>query len=196
MICRWTPDERLTFVNENFCRFFDCSRNEIIGDSLKSRIFEGDAQLLASSLARLNRDEPYSDVECRFRIGDEIRWTRWTHQAFFDDGGRVREIQSVISDISRQKRIEKNLREEKNDLERHIRDRTAELEVKHKELEQKNLQIKRLVRKTQDAMEADRRTIAKELHDGIGASLTAIKFSLEQRLSEMDGLVDSGASLF
>lgn len=192
MICRWTPDKRLTFVNEAFCRFFDCSRDEIIGDSLNSRILAQDAQLMKSSLAHLNREVPYTDVECRFQVGDEIRWTRWTHQAFFDDEGRIREIQSVINDISHQKRIEKKLREEKNDLEQHIHDRTAELEVKHKELEQKNLQIKSLVRKTQDTMESDRRAIAKELHDSIGASLTAIKFSLEQRLSEMDGVATSG----
>ena len=192
MICRWTPDKKLTFANEAFCRFFDCSLDELIGNSLNSRIFEEDAQIMASSLDRLSRETPYTDVECRFRIGDGIRWTRWTHQAFFDDEGHVQEIQSVISDISRQKEIEKKLREEKSDLEQHIRDRTTELEVKHKELKRKNLQIKRLVRKTQDTMETDRRAIAKELHDSIGASLTAIKFSLEQRLSEMEGLPASG----
>jgi PAS domain S-box-containing protein len=192
MICRWTPDEKLTFANEAFCRFFECTRSELIEDSLESCILEEDACLMKSSLARLNREKPYTGVECRFRIGGEIRWTHWTHQAFFDDEGSVREIQSVVSDMSRQKRIEKNLRKEKNYLEQRIRDRTAELEAKHKELGLKNLQIKRLVRKTQDAMEADRRTIAKELHDSIGASLAAIKFSLEQRLSEMNGVATSG----
>ena len=30
-------------------------------------------------------------------------------------------------------------------------------------------------------MEADRRTVSKEIHDSIGASLAAIKFSLEEK---------------
>jgi signal transduction histidine kinase len=41
--------------------------------------------------------------------------------------------------------------------------------------------IKRLARRTLEVLEADRQTISKELHDSIGASLAAIKFSLEEK---------------
>jgi signal transduction histidine kinase len=41
--------------------------------------------------------------------------------------------------------------------------------------------IKRLSRRTLEVLEADRQTISKELHDSIGASLAAIKFSLEEK---------------
>jgi signal transduction histidine kinase len=41
--------------------------------------------------------------------------------------------------------------------------------------------LKKMSRHTLDALEADRRTISKELHDSIGASLAAIKFSLEEK---------------
>ena len=46
--------------------------------------------------------------------------------------------------------------------------------------------IKRLSRRTLEVLEADRQTISKELHDSIGASLAAIKFSLEEK--EMPGM--------
>ena len=41
--------------------------------------------------------------------------------------------------------------------------------------------LKRMSRRTLDLLEADRRTVSKELHDSIGASLAAIKFSLEEK---------------
>ena len=50
--------------------------------------------------------------------------------------------------------------------------------------------LQRLSRKTLDVLEADRQTISKELHDSIGASLAAIKFSLEEK--EMTRLQNKG----
>ena len=41
--------------------------------------------------------------------------------------------------------------------------------------------LKQISRRTLDMMEADRQTVSKELHDSIGASLAAIKFSLEEK---------------
>ena len=41
--------------------------------------------------------------------------------------------------------------------------------------------IKLLSKRTLEVLEADRQTISKELHDSIGASLAAIKFSLEEK---------------
>ena len=50
--------------------------------------------------------------------------------------------------------------------------------------------IKRLSKRTLEVLEADRQTISKELHDSIGASLAAIKFSLEEK--EMTRLQNEG----
>ncbi|AOY58262.1 MULTISPECIES: sensor histidine kinase [Desulfococcus] len=41
--------------------------------------------------------------------------------------------------------------------------------------------LKQMSMRVLDALEADRRTISKELHDSIGGSLAAIKFSLEEK---------------
>ncbi|MGB3212526.1 MAG: ATP-binding protein [Desulforhopalus sp.] len=41
--------------------------------------------------------------------------------------------------------------------------------------------LKKISRHTLDILEADRQTISKELHDSIGASLAAVKFSLEEK---------------
>ncbi|MFO7715058.1 sensor histidine kinase [Desulfosarcina sp.] len=41
--------------------------------------------------------------------------------------------------------------------------------------------LKNMSRRILDVLEADRRTVSKELHDSIGAGLAAIKFSLEEK---------------
>jgi PAS domain S-box-containing protein len=47
--------------------------------------------------------------------------------------------------------------------------------------------LRRLSRQTLEMLESDRQAVAKELHDSIGASLAAIKFALEGRVSVMGG---------
>jgi signal transduction histidine kinase len=82
-----------------------------------------------------------------------------------------------------------------NDMEQLVVDRTHELHTTIHALENEITERKRisdalnhsrerlrlLSRKTLDVLEADRRTISKELHDSIGAGLAAIKFSLEEK---------------
>jgi PAS domain S-box-containing protein len=45
--------------------------------------------------------------------------------------------------------------------------------------------VQQMSRRTLEALENDRQAVAKELHDSIGASLAAIKFSLEARVESM-----------
>lgn len=57
--------------------------------------------------------------------------------------------------------------------------------------------LKNISRRFVDVLEADRRTVAKELHDSIGASLAAIKFSLEEKemnRSQNHGRLDQSLS--
>jgi signal transduction histidine kinase len=49
-------------------------------------------------------------------------------------------------------------------------------------LQASELQLKELTRKSLQALEADRRTVARELHDSVGGSLSAIKFGLEEKV--------------
>jgi signal transduction histidine kinase len=46
-------------------------------------------------------------------------------------------------------------------------------------------ELRMLTQKTLETLETDRQSVAKELHDSIGASLAAIKFGLEQKLAAM-----------
>ena len=82
---------------------------------------------------------------------------------------------------------EEALRKANEELEETVRKRTLELEdtvttLKNEIVVRKKVQIQlhQLSRKSLEALEADRRSVARELHDSIGGSLAAIKFGLEE----------------
>ncbi|MCJ8499011.1 PAS domain-containing sensor histidine kinase [Desulfatitalea alkaliphila] len=196
MIGRWTPHRNLTFVNDAYCRFFNRTRDQVIGRHVFDEVVAEDLPRMEAAFSGLNKKAPYVDIEYRVRAAGGIRWTYWTHQALFDADGRLTEVQSIGRDISQHKHLENQLRNNHARLEARVRQRTAELQRQKMASEALNDKIRRLIRKTFEAMENERRLIAKELHDGIGASLAAIKFSIEQRLVEMDDLPPSASLSF
>lgn len=105
----------------------------------------------------------------------------------------------VSHDITQQRSEKVQLQKDKSLLERRVAERTAELEALvetlkgeieerkrvEEQLRESRKDLRMLSRRTLEALEADKQVVAKELHDSIGASLAAIKFSLEDRLSRM-----------
>jgi PAS domain S-box-containing protein len=93
-----------------------------------------------------------------------------------EDGKPVRF--SVVRDISSRKQYEQMLKNAFDDLEKKICERTRELELRNRELQE-------LTHKTIEAMENDRKSLAKELHDSIGGTLSAIMYQMEARVGGM-----------
>jgi PAS domain S-box-containing protein len=142
-------------MNREAEREYGWQRGELIGKSIRSLIPRG----------------RYSWADClreRCRSGEEVRNWEGVRQdqkgrifavlltAFplLDDDGNIVALATIAKDITLRKQMERELKES-----------------------QKHLQ--ELSRKSIEALESDRQTTAKKLHDGIGASLAAIKFRLE-----------------
>jgi signal transduction histidine kinase len=113
----------------------------------------------------------------------------------------------VTAEIERKRYLESAM----NQLERQVSERTKDLNatitaLQNEISERKRMgealtlsreRLKLISRRTLDVLEADRRTISKELHDSIGASLAAIKFSLEEkemRREQQSGRLDESLS--
>lgn len=107
LICRFTPDGCLTFVNETFCRYFNQSREQLLGMSWFSLIDGKDQTAVKHWLESLRVDQPVCHYECRVAVGagEDWGWMEWTSRAIFD-AGRVVEIQSIGRDITEKKRLE------------------------------------------------------------------------------------------
>lgn len=116
-----------------------------------------------------------------------------------DQEGKIAGAVGIFHDITERKREKIELQRVRQELENRVTVRTRELletveslqaEIKErKRVENRLLRskaaLRQISRKTLETLEADRKTIAKELHDSIGANLAAIKFSIEEKLAKM-----------
>lgn len=110
LVCRFLPDGTLTFVNQAYCRFFDKSREELLGQSFLHAIAPEDQETVYAGLAALNRQNPTATQERRFVApSTEVRWLQCTHRAIFHEHGDVVEYQSVGRDITEKKNAETQL---------------------------------------------------------------------------------------
>ncbi len=85
-----------------------------------------------------------------------------------------------------------DLEELNADLENQVQDRVADLERTYAELAERDRRIRELATKAVAVQEAERRAIARELHDGAGQTLTAVRLHLQ--ILDADG-VDRAVAL-
>ncbi|MGD8591820.1 MAG: PAS domain S-box protein [Gammaproteobacteria bacterium] len=136
LICRWRPDGTLTFVNEAYCRYFNKTREELLGQSFMPLIPEEDHRGVEAHFAALHKDNPVDTHEHRvIAPNGQIRWQRWTNHAAFDEQGRIVEFQSVGNDVTERRQAEMELGRYREQLEDLVAKRTAELQASNNELE-------------------------------------------------------------
>jgi PAS domain S-box-containing protein len=88
-------------------------------------------------------------------------------------------------DISELKRAQEELRVAHDHLELSVRQRTVELEKTLKELQESREGLKLLASQLIRAQEDERKRIAREMHDSIGSSLSAVKFCIENAAAQL-----------
>jgi len=107
LINRFLPDGTITFVNQECCRFFGKTYQELVGTNIQSTIPEEDRESVMSDVASLTKESPIQVFENKvIKYGGEIRWIRWTDRALFDDKGQKTSIQSFGEDITMVKKAE------------------------------------------------------------------------------------------
>jgi PAS domain S-box-containing protein len=112
LICRFLPDSTITFANEAYCRYFDKSCDELIGQKFIPHIPEEDYERVNEYFTSLGPDKPVETHEHRvIMTNGEIRWHQWITRAIFDDVGNIVELQGSGRDITKQKMAEEELRE-------------------------------------------------------------------------------------
>ncbi|MGD1005442.1 MAG: PAS domain S-box protein [Methanoregulaceae archaeon] len=111
-ICRFTPDGKLTFVNDAYCRYFNLDKTRCIDNNHSVILPPEDARKMKQHLASLTLQNQVAVIEHRIIMSSgEVRWQRWNDRAIFDKDGRVVEYQSVGRDTTEQKRAEESLKQ-------------------------------------------------------------------------------------
>lgn len=161
-------DGKIEFANNRFAQMHGYSPDELIGmESLK--LVHPDDRSLVQEIRRkrFNGEEAPSEYEAMGLTKDgETIWTIRRFSQIEYKGSRA--ILGNVADITQRKWMQEALLESERDL---------------------RLLSSHLL----TAEEKERKRIAQELHDGIGQSLSAIKFSLEGTLEQM-GQEETGAA--
>lgn len=115
LICRFLPENGvITFVNDEYCKYFNKSYAELVGKSLLALIPESEHQEVKDHFESLNKDNHIITYEHQVITPDGVRWQRWIDQALFDEHDNVIEYQSIGVDITDRKQAEEALREERD----------------------------------------------------------------------------------
>ncbi|MFW5799845.1 MAG: SpoIIE family protein phosphatase, partial [Spirochaetota bacterium] len=116
LICRYTQDGVITFVNEAMCRFLKKTKYQIIGSifQLHQEIIQDDK--LKNYYEYLAPENPVFTMEKKYTINKNYhRWIQWVIRAIYDNDDNFVEYQTVGSDITKLKCSEHELIEsEKN----------------------------------------------------------------------------------
>jgi PAS domain S-box-containing protein len=107
LICRFLPDGTYTFVNDAYCRYFQRSREDLLGRTFWTFIPPEGHQDAREFLASITRAQPLASREHEVLTPDgELRWQQWRDRGFFDGEGRIIEYQAVGRDITERKHAE------------------------------------------------------------------------------------------
>lgn len=128
LICRYTPDGRLTFVNRAYSEYYKKTPAELIDKNFMPVIPEPDLSMILGKLAGITKDNPSVAYTHRIATGpsNEIRWQSWTQHGIFSGDGTLLEYQAVGSDITDRKLSEEkieNLLEENKFILREVHHR-------------------------------------------------------------------------
>jgi two-component system sensor histidine kinase DegS len=194
---------RILKANVMACTMLEVPYSEIQDRPLFHFILWEDRDALYLHLRRLRKDQRPRSCELRMNSADgRIHHLRLESLYARNLEGHV-PIRTVILDITDRKELEEDLRRSHDQLERRVKERTADLEKANKELAseiakrrkfeadlkasskkiiQQHEQRKHLARRLVDLLEKDRRDVAMTLHEDVGQVLVSIKMDLEAQL--------------
>jgi PAS domain S-box-containing protein len=110
LIARYTPDGIRTFANDAYCRFLGHSREELIGRPLWEHIPADDHGRMRENFAQLSADNPVLYYEhCDVTSSGKVVVNQWIDRAIFDSNGKLREIQCIGRDVTKQRATEERL---------------------------------------------------------------------------------------
>jgi PAS domain S-box-containing protein len=121
-VIRQTPDGRITFANEAYCRWVGRPRERVLDPAWNETdaLSPESRKQLFDHFARLSPEEPVRSIELEsWNEQGTYSYSQWTDTGLFDGEGRLVEIQAIGRDITDRVRAER-AREEAERLRRTV----------------------------------------------------------------------------
>lgn len=138
-ISRFLPNGTITFANRAYCEYFGLERDKIIGKNLFANFQANKLEKFKKRLGKLSFENPVTTYDERLKLEDgSVRWQLWTDRAIFDENGKFIEYQSVGQDITKAKRAEEAISQQRKYLRDiidanpnaiYVRDATGEVKM-------------------------------------------------------------------
>ncbi len=132
LICRFTPDTTLTFVNQAYCNFFGLPKSELLGKQFLPFIPEKERPMVLKTLQALSRHAPTASyVHSVYDQFQQLHLQEWIDRAIFNNNGDIVEYQSVGRDVTERIEAEEKLAlelERSKALQKQIETKNADLE--------------------------------------------------------------------
>ncbi|HEU4778573.1 MAG TPA: ATP-binding protein, partial [Steroidobacteraceae bacterium] len=107
LVCRFTRDTTLTFVNEAYCRFRGKRRDELLGTILRAHLPANIHDQFGRGIAHALSGEGPGEWQCEVTLPDGSRgWHHWTCQSIDGAGEMPDELQAIGHDITDRKRAD------------------------------------------------------------------------------------------
>ncbi len=132
IILRMTRDGVITFINEYGQRLFGFGAEELVGRPVVGTIVP-DAEDGGRDLRALLQNICADPDRYRLNVNENVCrdgrriWVAWTNRAVLDEAGSLAGVFCVGSDITERRQAEEALRQAREELERRVVERTAEL---------------------------------------------------------------------
>ena len=125
----WRLDVRqnkLTWSDEAYCIFGVSDRTELTYESFLSHIHPDDRQYVNKKWEAALKGEKY-DIEHRIVVEGRIKWVRERAEIEYEKDGTLSGAFGTVTDITRLKQMEEELRKSHDELEIRVKERTKEL---------------------------------------------------------------------
>src|SRR5271166_6783390 len=179
----------ITSWNQGAERLFGWTSQETIGQPITIIIPPELRDEETTILKRISAGERIDHFETtrRKKTGDTVA-VALTISPVRERDGRIVGASKIARDITERKLAEAQLQAVHDDLEKRISARTVELQEKNEELTMQTRVVRDLSARLLQSQDAERRKIARELHDSVGQLLAAISMNISQVTREKEKL--------
>jgi len=121
LVCRFSTQGALTFVNHAFCRCHGRAEADLLGRPFTTALHAEDVQRARDTVYGLTALEPLAGCELRVVLPDgRVCWQEWNYRAVSGEQGVVLDYQGVGRDVTRRKELEQRLLHAREQVRRRL----------------------------------------------------------------------------